>query len=312
MCQCLVSEGGPWANLIAGNTVDVSMEILVNGVAGDNGVYWAEYIDTNLIAMETYVSSTAACADTTGLNSRFIGDWTFYDADDVVVTTLETGGNCAVAAANRAVKFVATPGQTADKHGYVITTTDVTNKLDTWIVDIPAMRADSAVTSRGDVISVRVCFTKGDEETGGVCGSCEGCCCVVEIGTLCCDAEADSCCVYHPYVVAEDPYGNWGTGLVVTNVGGLVAPADMEATLTLTDAVGVSVTATLDDFDGTVLMTPLDSLSWSGGPFTGGACWLKIDANFAVDSYVYMTGFGVFGAGTLAKPCVTYGSCVSD
>ena len=302
ICQCLEVYGGPWASLQQGDTIDVSMEILVNGQTGDNGVYWAENVNTAQgIAMDTYADLNAACDDTLGLTKQFEQNWIYELWDGSIATTTPyTGNMCAVPVDQKITKFCPDPTQT-DAHGYIITADDDLNNNDTWIVDIPALRADSSIASAGDVVQVKVCFQQS-LLGGGVCGSCEECCCTITIGTLCCETAPDEpCCIYHPYVLANDPYGFWGTGIAITNVGCCTGSADMEATLTLTDASGNTATATLDSWTGPIWSGNMDSLAWSST--LTGACWLKIEANFPVSSYCYLTGNANFGAGTLAVPC---------
>jgi len=301
ICQCLDIEGGPWAELVEGNVIDISMEILVNGVAGDNGVYWAEVIGTGGIPMDTYTNTTTACADDDSLSKFFKGDFLYRDADGTSSEPL-TGNcdrTCSVPSTNQAVVIYPDPTQTGD-HGYMITDDDEINKKDTWIIDIPYLRADPSKVTAGDVVQVKICLTKG-LIAGGVCGECEGCCCIITIGTLCCEEVPGECCIYHPYVVANDPYGFWSTGIALTLMDS-VAPADAVVTLTLTDRDGNVATCVKDDFTGRIWAGALDDLPFIGD-FVSGPCLLEIVANSPIDSYCYLTGNGFFGAGTLARWC---------
>jgi len=300
ICQCLEAEGGTWPDLVQDDTVDVSMEILVNGQPGDNGVYWAQDVNGAGIPMDTYVDVNTAC-ERDKLGKRFGGLWTYYEADGAEGTPDEgyCAPHCDVPAGNRVVKLGPTPGQ-PDPHGYMITALDVATNLDTWIVDIPYLRVDPNKVTAGDVVQVKVCFIR-NLAGGGICGDCDECCCIITIGPLCCESVDSECCIYHPYVVANDPYGFWTTGIALTLMDS-VAPADAVVTLTLTDQDGNVVTCVKDDFTGPIWAGSLDDLTFSG-PFTGGPCLLEIVANSPIDSYCYLTGNGFFGAGTLAREC---------
>jgi hypothetical protein len=104
--------------------------------------------------------------------------------------------------------------------------------------------------------------------------------------------------MYFPYVVTQG--APWQTGIAITNLGD-VAKADMEAKLTLTDSTGAKFTYTKTDFTQVVWAVMLDSIlgEFSGTPAPGPA-WLKVETNFSVDGYHFMTD-GNFGAGTLAR-----------
>jgi len=105
--------------------------------------------------------------------------------------------------------------------------------------------------------------------------------------------------MYFPYVMtASEP---WGSGIAITNLGSAVEPADMEATLTLTDSTGTAVTYTKSNFDTTIWVFMLDDIlsEFSGTPAAGPA-WLLVNTNFPVDGYEFVTN-GIFGAGTLPR-----------
>ena len=104
--------------------------------------------------------------------------------------------------------------------------------------------------------------------------------------------------MYFPYVLPGEL--TWSTGIVVTNVSD-VPIANMEATFTLTDKTGAEFTYTKDDFTSKVWSGWLNDIlpEFSGTPEIG-AAWLKVDTNFSVDGYEFLTD-GIFGAGTLPR-----------
>lgn len=107
-------------------------------------------------------------------------------------------------------------------------------------------------------------------------------------------------CMYFPYVLTGS--SPWQTGIVVSNVGSDVAPSDMEVLFTLTDSTGTQFTYTKDDFTAVVYPTFLDTMltEFSGTPAAGPA-WLKVQGNFVIDGYSFLTN-SIFGAGTLPRP----------
>jgi len=110
-------------------------------------------------------------------------------------------------------------------------------------------------------------------------------------------------CMYFPYVLTQTSFA---TGIVITNLTD-VAPADMEAILTLTDSTGAVFTYTKTDFTSKVWSFVLDSVlaeyGWTPAP---GNAWLHVQTNFTVDGYSFVTD-GSFGAGTLPRVLVNCG-----
>jgi hypothetical protein len=130
--------------------------------------------------------------------------------------------------------------------------------------------------------------------------------------------------IYFPYVVTQ--HAPWQTGIALTHLGasqwetvsaieslgvsssklvnghGVDVPIDeMRAKLTLTDSTGGKFVYEKNDFVHVVWAVMLDSIlaEFSGTPAPGPA-WLKVETNFSVDGYHFMTD-GNFGAGTLAR-----------
>ena len=104
--------------------------------------------------------------------------------------------------------------------------------------------------------------------------------------------------MYFPYVLTAS--APWNTGLVVTNIGTVTLPADMEATFTLTDSTGAIFTYVKSDFTTTIYAFFLDDIVSEFGAPAAGPAWLQVDTNFPVDGYEFLTD-GTFGAGTLPR-----------
>ncbi len=82
----------------------------------------------------------------------------------------------------------------------------------------------------GEVVRVEVCLQGA---SGGICRDCgDICCCIIDVGTLCCQ-EGDQTCIFFPYVVTQ--IYPWWTGVAITNYGG---NASLDLTLTLVDQNG--------------------------------------------------------------------------
>jgi len=104
--------------------------------------------------------------------------------------------------------------------------------------------------------------------------------------------------MYFPYVLTAS--APWTTGIVVTNLGSAVAPADMDVTFTLTDSTGAVFTYARQGCPATVWAFFLDDIVAEFGAPAAGAAWLQVDANFPMDGYEFLTD-GTFGAGTLPR-----------
>ncbi len=70
ICDCIPEV---WETADVGDTIDISMEILVdkgNGmVTGDNGVYWAQDVNFNRNSLTTWENQETAC-DLQGLTTK--------------------------------------------------------------------------------------------------------------------------------------------------------------------------------------------------------------------------------------------------
>ena len=272
--------------------IGVKMTILVDGQAGENGAYWSLGTDAN-VGFSKYPSSAVACESTVQPTNIF-GTGTLRrhsDNAEIPPGNLIGDPTCTVGPESQATVILTNP--TA---GYTITATDVTDKVSHWWIDIQKIRIDPAVLNNSELISVKIELL--NHETGGICAECAPVCeCVVDVAIVCCEGAAKT--MYFPYVLPGSTI--WNTGIVVTNIGGSVLAADMVATFTLTDATGAVFTYTKSDFTTVVWATWLNDIlaNFSGTPAVGPA-WLKVDANFSVDGYEFLTD-GVFGAGTLPR-----------
>lgn len=261
-CECIVA--GTWPDLISGDTVDVSMEILVdNGtgsaVTGDNGVYWAEdvnstsnrmglplttfprnpseYCDDSFCNHDEVPNMMDTAGTTVGLRGEqwFMGKFQYNKADGSLGTPYD-GTTCSVATNNRVVKFITDTTwalQHPTQHGYTVTDADEAYKLCEWWIDIPMMRVDPGVATAGAKVYVNVCLYPAS--ASGLCSLSGSCCCMVYIGQLCCSSIAPPntySCLY-PYIVPLDSTYWDNSGIIITNLGNAGT-----ATITLYEADG--------------------------------------------------------------------------
>jgi hypothetical protein len=199
--------------------------------------------------------------------------------------------------------------QSLEEGDYVITTEDAIGDCKFWI-DIPTMRIDPSVAQPGAIIEVQVRLLFNREITG-VCPECEPpdvCDCTLQVGVVCCDEDAttptDEGCLYFPYVVhGIQP---WAAGIAVTSRVDM--PTTPTCTLTLTDAAGNKATYTKSGV-GKIWTFMLDDIlsNFSGTQLSGPAS-LKIESNYSMDGYSFLTDGASFGAGTLPRSC-TAGKC---
>jgi len=274
----------------SGQTIGVRMTILTEGV------YWT-YVSDGLegaVAFDMYANKDSACD--AAPQSRSFGEVSYFldeDGDDEGTPNDQVTNDCSVPDDQKVVMLSSGSGS-----GYLITGDDESAKLHQWWIDIPSMVYDLDEITSNDVVSVKIELL--NEVIGGICAECVSICeCTVDVGILCCEGVEVSYSMYFPYVVTQN--NTWGTGIVVTNLSSAVDIADMEATFTLTDSTGSTFTYTKTDFDAKVWAFMLDTElpNFSGTPAVGSA-WLKVETNFSVDGYQFMTD-GVFGAGTLPR-----------
>ncbi|RJP84121.1 MAG: hypothetical protein C4518_19645 [Desulfobacteraceae bacterium] len=267
ICDCIPEI---FDTIEAGDTIDISMEILVdsgNGEeSGDNGVYWAEEVDS--IALGTYNNQTEACKDS-GYGEWFDGPFKFLLADG------EEGGVdesnvCDIADDDRVVKFVPDRALAAEQGGttgYMITDNDDYDDRATWAIDIPEMRVDNSMIVGGEKVWVKICLSR---YTGGICEELP-CCCLIYIGELCCESIRQSSGLVYPYF----PKANQETwnliGMTITNL----------------EMVDGSATITMYETDGTVGTLTV--------PVAANSIYLNTLASIIADPGMVVSGTGVLG-----------------
>jgi hypothetical protein len=113
---------------------DVTVEILVNGVAGDNGVYFSN----TGVKSQGYDTEEDACA---GASTSAVGGTTKYynSADGSITPAAPASNNCTVKTVNRAVKLVVTEDDL-----------DLGATNDYLYIDLPSFNYDLAEVSDGD------------------------------------------------------------------------------------------------------------------------------------------------------------------
>ncbi|MDA3895441.1 MAG: hypothetical protein PF482_04750 [Desulfobacteraceae bacterium] len=201
ICDCV--DDGVFENVVLGDVLDISMEILVDrgsGLeSGDNGVYWAENVNsTGGIPMQTYSSTVDACSDTdTTPDFMFSGQFQYLLAlgsqGDVYL-----GTSCAIPDSNRVVKIMPVNGQQGS-HGYTVTEDDVINNRCSWRIDIPNIRVDSNMTVGGEKVYVNICLSREDV----------WCCYVIYIGELCCPPSLEESLDQYDLVWTTGGHNNW-------------------------------------------------------------------------------------------------------
>jgi hypothetical protein len=175
---------------------DLELTILVNGAAGDNGVYFT----TDTVGSEGYDTAADACDDTSA--SANTGTHKYYNASDGELTAMgATDTDCTIASTDKAVKMTVS----ATDLNLNQTTNDYA-----WI-DLPEMVIDSALFQEGDVLSVRLVINKSP------CGEIfDG---TLEIGTAGCQAATSTDTLTFPYV-GKTIGGAYVSAVVVDNLTG--------------------------------------------------------------------------------------------
>jgi hypothetical protein len=193
----------------------VEMEILVNGLTGDNGVYFSD----ELLMQGAYDTSTDACA-MTGMMAHTAS---YYTAVGAPATPEPQSSLCTVGVGARAVRLVTA------QSGLGIGTTQ-----DYLAFDLPHFNYILSMISSGDQVTIMVTITKvpcGTVFSGEFTLGTFGCVIIPDVPTA---------CIYFPYftAVTEDAY--WD-GIVITNMG----LTDGTATINLYEADGDMATATV-------------------------------------------------------------------
>ncbi|MCP4353380.1 MAG: hypothetical protein GY795_48645 [Desulfobacterales bacterium] len=174
----------------------VELRIMVNGVYGENGVYFSN----DAVSYGRYVSSTEACDGSTAAS---VGTESYKRADGSDATPMVTNSTCSSIAASRRATYMITNG---------VSMFDDTNYQYLYI-DIPAFNYDPSVVSENDKVEVEYTLMKAP------CGEL-----IKEthyIGTFGCTASKSTTLLY-PYFtyMDDDPIiDDYWDGIVVTNLG---------------------------------------------------------------------------------------------
>lgn len=196
---------------------ELTLEVLVNGVAGDNGVYFAGPPVVGSSATED-----GACALTAFDQA---GASTYYLPDGETTPFEDLGNNdCAVPDEARAIKVV-TAANSLGLNG--------TNE-DFLRVNMPEMVYDASEVSPNDEVTVRVTLTRAPCGTVITTDHC--------VGTMvsACSTIARSRSVNFPYFTEGNTDGFWD-GIAITNT----TTTDGTVTLTMYEADGDVATATV-------------------------------------------------------------------
>ena len=274
------------AYFIVGQTIGVRMTSLTDGF----------YFTGDTVHIDIYEEDGPYCTtDTMVAPKPFPTPYIYRNAAGTVITYAAKTSGCTVPALEKAVVL-----ESEKLTGYVITQEDIDDSRCMWWFDMPAMRYDVDDATRGARVNVKIELMTAES---GICADWKVICeCIVDLGVWCPERPAHDS-MYFPYVLPGDTA--WHTGIVVTNLSSgtsyAVAPADMVATFTLTDKTGAQFTYEKSDFTTVVWSTWLNDIlaEFDGTPATGSG-WLKVDTNFEVDGYEFLTD-GIFGAGTLPR-----------
>ncbi len=242
--------------------VQVTLEILVNGNSGNNGVYWAG------TGIQTDADVTA---DTLAPAGPGIAT-TAYLADGLTIATQDVDeADCVVAAADKGVILKGTA--TSASLGM-----DALNKFIQF--DLPLMHFDTTEASEGDIVSVKI--TVETLPCGFILEE------AWEVGTFGCVTGSTAYGRTYPYFAKGT--GSYANAIIITNVG----TADGTASLTLREEDGDVFTASIDVVAGGMYVNLLDSISWTAAAGTTGTAgdarsWVAVSANFAIDGAAMIT-----------------------
>jgi len=302
---CICEENGAFVrNLLEGDTVDVSMTILVDKldgkgpVTGDHGVYWGQDVNRQNvygINMQPVVHDSLDCSSDFCYCSRFDGPFIYLLANgtegSVRYSRHETA--CDFDASERVVKII--PDTTSESHGYVISSqdTDPVNWRCNFAIDVPRMVVDPNVAERNDEVYVRVCLTaiSGDPEENKrpLCPG-GGCCYDLYVGKMCCPQDSE---LVFPYVT---DMGNelWWFGLVLTS--GSDVTGNVNIYYFEKDGDKASMTTTIPARK-LLILTPSDLLAALvlSSKSTGSKVLGDTQGYFVVDADILMSGFCMMG-----------------
>lgn len=174
----------------------ITAEILVNGLTGERGVYFAN----DGVFAQTYATATAACVRA-GLIGQVVAGPNWRKADGSTAVPVAPIGACnAVAAAGKAVKFITTASSLgiADGTKYFLN------------IDLPSFNWNQLEVASGDVVTVSITVAKA---TCGTMGPF-----VFAIGTFGCGAAqtVSGTCVF-PYFTSLNATDDYWNGIAIIN-----------------------------------------------------------------------------------------------
>ncbi len=247
---------------------EVTMEILINGQSGDNGVYWSNQLPLS----EGYGTKDDAC-DATNANGAALGAATYELANgSAAVPELPHGDDCDVDANGRAVvmNIAASDLNLAAQDDFL------------WF-NLPALNYDIDDVQEGDVVTVKITINKvpcGELFTG-----------IWEIGTFGCQAAGVSNTILFPYFTDMQEAEIYWDGIAIVNIGS----TDGTATLTIYEADGdvatmdVNVSANSSYVNllsamisGMTLTTSVD------GTLGNARVYIRVNTDFNVDGFAMM------------------------
>lgn len=247
---------------------EVTMEILVNGQSGDNGVYWSNQAPRS----EGYDNKDDAC-DATDLDGLGLGAATYELANGSAATPEASHMNdCDVEADGRAVVMnIAASGL------------NLAAQDDFLWFNLPALNYDIDDVQEGDVVSVQVTINKvpcGQLFTG-----------IWEIGTFGCQEAGVSNTILFPYFTNMEEAESYWDGIAIVNLGS----TNGTATLTIYEADGdvatmdVNVSANSSYVNllsamisGMTLTTSVD------GTLGNARVYIRVNTDFDVDGFAMM------------------------
>lgn len=234
--------------------------ILVNGVAGDGGVYFVNYG----WGAEGYTTATAACANTPSASIAATPVFRNASGGLLLNADVATGNTtCDVPLISRAVSMTI-PASTLNL-----------NTTDSYLwLDLPTMIFDSTLFQAGDILEVRVQINKapcGEVFDGVFC-----------IGTAGCETTATSYCLRYPYF-GKTIGGQYVSAVVVDNLSSTAGTV----TFTMFEQDGDQFTSAAMAVGAysMIVREILDpAFGWTGGPGTVGDSKSYITTNGTIST----------------------------
>jgi len=273
-------------SFVSGHRIGIRLTILINGVPGQNGAYWADPASAT-VPFSMYKTLADACVPTT--NIRTFGPGRFFKtlangtAGDQVTTLVGINNpTCAVPAANQATMIATNP-----EAGYLITDDDELNKLSRWYIPIPRIHVDGTVLQNCETIQVKI--EALDQNTGGICADCVAVCsCIIDVGTACCKVVTSGNKCLFPYftstaaATAANPFWN---GIALVNTSSTAGTV----TLKVYEQDGSTGTFTTPSIPAySMFVATLENISFTGTGLGGSRLYIQATSTFGG-----LDGFGM-------------------